>query len=415
MNIWILQTGEPLQLDIGNHRGMRAINLSNILISRGHKVTVFSSTFNHTKKNHRFLESQEIDYNEKLRFVLIKTPGYKSNVGLARIWDHIVFAVKLHFYLLKQNEIPNSIFVGFPPIEAAFVMLRWAYKRKLFTMLDLKDRWPEIFVHALPNSIVFLGKFLFYPFYFLRDRCLKYSCHFVTISESYSLWINRVSKYNSPTTVGYLTSNITMSSLEEIYNAEKWLKNSGIDLSHRRRFIFVGSLTRAFDFSLIKDLLDLFSSNNCDIELIICGSGELEEYFRKTFSKYPNVLFLGWIDKPVIDVLSKYSTALVAPYKNTPDFIDSIPNKIIDSFSRGLPVISTLEGEVKYILSTYEVGFFINNLTLIDSFTQLVRIMNHDEDYKQIRNRCIDIYNSKFEFNFVYNNLAKILESGKGV
>ncbi len=412
MNIWIFQTGEPLQLDIGNHRGMRAINLSNVLIDRGHNVTVFSSTFNHTKKKHRFLESQEINYSEKLRFVLIKTPGYKSNVGLTRIWDHIVFAFKLHFYLSKQKVVPNAIFVGFPPIEVAFVMLRWAYKRKIFSILDLKDRWPEIFVQALPNRILFLGKLLFYPFYFLRDRCLKYSCHFVTISESYSLWINRVSKYNRSTTVGYLTSNITMSSLQEIYNATNWLKNSGIDLSHRRRFIFVGSLTRAFDFSLLLNLLDLFSDNNCEIELVICGSGELEEYFRKIFSSYSNVLFLGWIDKPVIDILSKHSTALVAPYKNTPDFMDSIPNKIIDSFSRGLPVISSLEGEVKDILSNYKVGFFISNSTLIDSFNQLVRILNNDEDYKLISNRCVDIYNSKFEFNFIYNNLAKILESG---
>jgi glycosyltransferase involved in cell wall biosynthesis len=415
MNIWILQSGEPLQLDKGNHRGMRAINLSNILINRGHHVTIFSSTFNHTKKTHRFLSTTEIEYSAKLKFVLIKSPGYKSNISLNRIWDHIVFAVRLNKYLLKHNEIPNAIFVGFPPIESAFVMLRWAFNRKIFTVLDLKDRWPDIFVQALPDIFSPLGKLFFYPFYYLRDKCLYYSSHFVTISESYSLWINRISKSIKPTTVGYLTSNITLGSFEETDVAVNWLKNAGIDLSHRRRLIFVGSLTRSFDFTLIIKLLDIFRDNNVYLEFLICGTGELEEYFKKIFSGYPNVLFLGWIDKPVIDVLSKNSTALVAPYRNTPDFIDSIPNKVIDSFSRGLPVFSTLEGEVKDILSKYKVGFFIDNLTLYDSFNEVLRILNQEEDYKEMRDRCLKIYKYKFEFNHVYSNLAKILERGYNI
>ena len=53
MKIWILQTGEPLHIDSGKPRPMRAMNLSNKLVEKGHDVVLWSSAFNHQKKNHR--------------------------------------------------------------------------------------------------------------------------------------------------------------------------------------------------------------------------------------------------------------------------------------------------------------------------------------------------------------------------
>jgi len=38
MNVWILQTGEPLHIDAGHPRPMRAMNLANALVKAGHIV-----------------------------------------------------------------------------------------------------------------------------------------------------------------------------------------------------------------------------------------------------------------------------------------------------------------------------------------------------------------------------------------
>ena len=53
MLVWILQTGEPLHIDEGNPRPMRAINLSNKLIEAGHQVVLWSSAFSHQGKRYR--------------------------------------------------------------------------------------------------------------------------------------------------------------------------------------------------------------------------------------------------------------------------------------------------------------------------------------------------------------------------
>lgn len=38
--IWIFQTGEPLHIDGGSARPMRAMNLSNALVQAGHRVVL---------------------------------------------------------------------------------------------------------------------------------------------------------------------------------------------------------------------------------------------------------------------------------------------------------------------------------------------------------------------------------------
>jgi hypothetical protein len=53
LTIWLLQTGEPLHIDSGNPRPMRAMNLANALVASGHKVVIWSSSFYHQEKRHR--------------------------------------------------------------------------------------------------------------------------------------------------------------------------------------------------------------------------------------------------------------------------------------------------------------------------------------------------------------------------
>jgi hypothetical protein len=60
LTVWILQTGEPLPIDLENPRPMRAVNLANALIAAGHRVVLWSSAFSHQKKQHRSHKASKI-------------------------------------------------------------------------------------------------------------------------------------------------------------------------------------------------------------------------------------------------------------------------------------------------------------------------------------------------------------------
>jgi glycosyltransferase involved in cell wall biosynthesis len=414
MKIWIIQTGEPLHVDGGALRKMRAMNLADFLISRGHEVVIYSTTFNHTLKRQRFVKTSEIKINRQLSYVLIKSPGYKKNISIGRLVDHAILALNFRLYLNRSDIVlPDAAFVGYPPVSLSFISLRWLYKKKVFSILDLKDRWPDIFEAALPIYLRTLSRFVLWPSYFMRNKCLELSSHHTSISKSYIDWMQSKTKIKKQSTVAYLTPNPTLPSDVDIQIAKNWWTQKGIDLGHRKRLVFVGSLSRSFDFSLIKILLDNFRIHSIPIELIICGLGEEEKKLKDSFSGYDNVIFPGWTNKYQSDVIFSYSSYMIAPYRNTADFMDSIPNKIIDSLSRGLPIISTLDGEVKSLIEKNNLGYHLNDESICSVFSEVIKKISNHDDFLRQSGSCLEYFKSNLDYNIVYGNLAEVIENSK--
>ena len=53
MKVWIIQTAEPMHIDHGSVRSMRAMNLADALVDSGHEVVIWTSAFMHSTKVHR--------------------------------------------------------------------------------------------------------------------------------------------------------------------------------------------------------------------------------------------------------------------------------------------------------------------------------------------------------------------------
>jgi len=116
LTVWILQTGEPLHIDEGSPRPMRAMNLSNKLVESGHEVVLFSSAFSHQKKEHRTKNYKIHKVNNNLEIRLIPSCGYKKHIGLGRLIDHAQMAWNLREILKREKTPPDIVFIGYPPI-----------------------------------------------------------------------------------------------------------------------------------------------------------------------------------------------------------------------------------------------------------------------------------------------------------
>ena len=131
MKVWIFQTGEPLHCDARKPRPMRAMNLANTLVEKGHSVIIWSSSFYHQRKIHRTKLFKKIIINKKLEIRLIPSPGYKKNISIQRLFDHFMLAYNLKKKLEVEKNLPDVAFVGYPPIETAFIMTSWLKKKKI--------------------------------------------------------------------------------------------------------------------------------------------------------------------------------------------------------------------------------------------------------------------------------------------
>jgi glycosyltransferase involved in cell wall biosynthesis len=411
MNIWILQTGEPIHVDEGHPRPMRAMNLANIMIARGHRVTLWTSDFDHINKRHRTGKFSSILVRDSLTVNLIPSVGYAKNIGLARMLDHGVLAWRLSMILRKNRQLaPDVAFIGYPPIETSAVMIRWLSKRGIPSVLDVKDQWPSLFIEHFATPIRPFAKIAFYPYFVLARYAMRKATAFCSMSRSFLEWMGEASgrSVTSRDMVIPLTTPQFAVPEPEIAIAADWWREQGVTSDSRRRFCFIGSLSPAFDFSPIKRVAKIFLDEGVQCQFVICGDGGDAEAVRAMMSGLPNVVMPGWIDAPKISALTSMCTGALAPYLNTQNFSHNIPNKIVDSFSHGLPVLTSLTGEVKAIVKDEGVGICYE--TDADLYKALQLLLDDFSVQKSMSQKALSLYKRRFSFEFAYGLLASNLE-----
>ena len=411
MNVWILQTGEPLHYDFGNPRPMRAMNLANTLIKKGHNVTLWSTDFNHQQKINRFGGYREVRMSKLLKIKLIPSPGYERNISLARLWDHFVLGRNLSLLLQSEKEFPDVAFIGYPPIETALVMVSWLKKHNIPAMLDVKDQWPSMFVELAPKILRPVFALLLFPYFYYSKKTLKNATAFSSMSKTFLEWISKNSgrPLSKKDIVFPLVAPHTKSKSYELVQAKKWLNSCGIDFSHNRRFCFIGSLSPAFDFNMIRDVATKFMNEKIKCQFVLCGDGNSADEIRNMMAGLNNVVFTGWIDKPGIEALLARSLGSLAPYKNIANFTANIPNKIIDTLSYGIPIITSLDGEVKKIIKHKKVGFHVKSSSELEFV--ILTLLSDRAVFKSIAKNAKKLYLSEYLFEKVYDlAISKLLK-----
>ena len=387
--------------------------LADELTKDGHQVTIISSSFFHQRKSFRSKKTKIIKVKKNLKIILINSSGYKKNISLRRIYDHINLAYNLHKFL-KKNKVfrPDKIFVGYPPIETSYVIINWAKKNNIPVMLDVKDNWPENFLEPFPKYLKKIVRFFLFPYYILAKYIFINSNNISSITESFINWIKKFSVTNNwqiknSSKSKYLVAPLVREKI--IINKKRkdeslnfWSKK-GIKIREKKHFCFVGSLSNAFDFEFIYKIASLLISCCPDYILVICGTGEKYKYLNLMFRDLKNVTLVGEVDKYNASILIKNSIATLAPYQNNSNFQNSVPNKVIESLENGIPFITNTKGELKNLIDNYNNGIFLKDPH--KDFFKLKRILYDKEYLRVIRINAKKSYSDLFDFKKTYQKI----------
>ena len=406
MKIWILQTGEPLPIDQNGLRPMRAMNLTDELVRRGHEVTIWTSNFDHFSKKHRFSGTKTLKIDENLTLKLIHSRGYKLHAGIGRIIDHFQMAFNL-FQMLKKEVEPDLAFVGFPPIETAWVMARWMNKRRIPTILDVKDIWPEIFLKPFPKFLRPFARIALSPFFIARDITFRRVSNFSSVTDEFLNWCLALAgrEKNETDAVNYLTARPIVFAEIELEKARNKLDDLKIFNNDRIRGSFIGTLNSAFDFELIVE-----AAKNYDIEFVIAGDGPLFKTLNELSADIPNLSLIGWINTAQARELSQRSTFLLAPYLPSADFNIHIPNKFFDAMFHGKPILTSIEGVSRLLVTEKDIGFIYNYDNLESLNTSLDTIKSQPDLVKRRSDNARKLYDDNFSYEKVYGALASNIE-----
>ena len=409
MKVWILQTGEPLHIDTNGLRPMRAMNLANKLVENGHEVIIWSSNFDHFSKNHRSSSVQTFSISHNLEIKLIQSTGYKSNISFARLVDHAQMAINL-LKQLKRQSLPDVVFIGYPPIETAWVMTRWCKKRNIPVLLDVKDAWPEILVRGLPNKFRFIGKILLAPYTMMMKNTFKNVTGFCAPSEPFLEWSlkNSNRSKNIFDIVAPLTTPHSEFSKDEIEQAASWLDLQGIKPNGGPIISFVGSLNSAFDFDPI---IKVAAKSN--FQFVIAGNGPNFNEIKIRTSGMPNIFMPGWLTHCQAKVLAQRSQLMIAPLKNLVDFKMSIPNKFFDYMSNGKPIITSISGLAGDFVTKNKIGIEYSNEIDGSLEIALSNVFENPKLVDEMSKNSKSIFLSKFSYDLVYQMLVDHIISVK--
>lgn len=411
MKIFIMQTGEPLHCDGDNPRPMRAMNLANVAAAAGHDVTIFSSNFYHQQKVQRSFSSQHINVSDKITIKLINSPGYKNNLGIARLWDHLILAINLKKELKASKDLPDVAFVGFPPMEAAYVTAKWLNKNSIPFLIDVKDQWPSFIVSSLPVFMKPIGYILLSPYYYISKKAFSLSSGITTMANSFLIWAQGFSGRGalSADKVVPLTSKVETVDDENMTKAREWVNQIGIK-GDKFRVMFLGSHYPSLNFDHIFHASKTLKDKGINCEFIICGTGQLTEELKKKSEGNNEIILTGWVDRPKINAIAEKCDLSIAPFRNVDNYTANLPNKIIDYLSLGLPILSPLVGELSSLIEKYDVGLTYDDQDLMTLSTGIANLMD-SKDLGRMKANTRDTYSELFDFDRVYSDLVKHLET----
>lgn len=119
-------------------------------------------------------------------------------------------------------------------------------------------------------------------------------------------------------------------------------ESKAIDKSERFEkitFLYTGTLQEKYG---VKNLVDQFSLiDNDNIQLIICGYGELDGYIRDISKRDSKIKFYGSLAREEVLKLQNKADFLINPRPNNEEYTKfSFPSKILEYLSTGNPVLT---------------------------------------------------------------------------
>lgn len=412
MLVWLITIGEPLPIDGIGDRLLRTGILANLLAEKGHSVVWWSSTLDHVRKRHRYRTDTCIDINQRLRLILLHSALYKKNVSLMRIVNHYGIARKFTMFADLESK-PDIIVCSLPTLELSLAATDYGKRKGIPVILDIRDLWPDIFLDLFPAWCQRLAKLILLPMFKSAYKICSGATAITGITSSFVDWgVKYASRSKTDLDIdfpmGYTEKTPDQ---ERIKESEIMWEKHGINKKNNDFIVcFFGNMGRQFDLKTVIEAARKLKANGTPVRFVLCGSGDNFTYYKDLAIDCGNVVFPGWVGAADIWTLMRMSSLGLAPYVNSKNFTMNLPNKPVEYLSAGLPVVSSLEGVLKELLSSNNCGVTYQNNNPESLMSALMNLHSSQEKLKEMSKNALSLFNERFVAERVYSQMIYYLE-----
>lgn len=416
LNIWLLQTGEPLPLN-NSVRKMRTCHLADKLTARGHSVLWWASAFDHMHKKMLFPQDTDIQLGPAFSIRALRGLGYQRTVSPMRFLDHWILAKKYRRQAIRMPK-PDVLVVSMPDYQLAYESVRIARMTNVPVIVDIRDPWPESFLDFVPKALEPLARMAIGPELRKLRLSLKGADSLVSMMSNLLNW-----------GLGYAERKATLKDKVFFLGAQRPAgqpKSLRSDLSRlldrmARKFsvTYIGTFGRLNNpMILIKAarfLREIVSDSN-DYLFVIAGDGTMREAVAQEAKGLDNVELPGWLNDVESAAVMAASSVGVIPWAGTRrggrhNAIDfAFPNKSFTYLSAGVPIIASVEGDLKTLLSKNKIGFYFEPMDH-RTLAELIRsVKEHPEHLKEMSANARFVFNRELDADKIYEAFADHVE-----
>ena len=409
MNIWISTIGEPIPSDGDKVRLLRHGLLADVLLEQGHSIQWWTSAWDHQRKRWRSKRDDSLSINKDYRLHRLKGLGYDKNVSLRRLTDHKLVADK--FRKLASNCTPPDIILcSFPTAGMCKVAVEYGKKHAVPVVIDVRDKWPDIFFDLFPKSLHSLVQFGALPMVRENTRVLRDANAIFSMSDDCLNWglksAGRGRESNDK--VFPLAYCRREASMEEVDAAMIKFRKLGIDPSKRICW-YIGTLGKRYDVpTIVEAARAMQESSDEGVQFVISGDGDQAENLKRMASGLKNVFFTGWVQTPEITALMDIADVGIVAINDT---LPTLPNKLFEYFAAGIPVVSCVVGEAEKLIRQEQCGirYEMNNAHSLKK--SLDEILGNEEMLSEYGRNALKLYCERYSSEVVYKAMAnKLLE-----
>jgi glycosyltransferase involved in cell wall biosynthesis len=408
MRIWLIHLGELLPID-GSVRLFRYGILAKMLAEQGHQVTRWAPTFVHAYKKHRFMHDQTVEVDDNYRIELLYARGYHRNISLARARFHREMA---HLFIerVQEKSVPDIILSGMPTPEMCLAAIQYAKGQNVPIVVDVRDLWPDIYLTLVPSWARKLARSALWPAFQRNRRIFSQADAILGVSKGYLDWglsfANR--KYSGADAVFHLGAYSIQISQEQTMLETKNLLEAGVD-PKKLICCFFGQFGKTYDLeTAIGAARALEKSGEKGIQFVLCGDGAKMPTLRRQANDLKSVVFTGWVSRSTIEVLMNMSSIGLAAYAE--DAPQSLPNKPFDYFAGGLPVLSSLRGELDQILISNNCGMLYKAGDPDSLVNVICYLRDNSRERLQMGQNARQLFKKQFSSEQIYSAMIDHLQ-----
>lgn len=316
----------------------RFFYLARLLADEGWDVEVITTSFQHFSKKPRD-QKQIIDQHYPFKITFIKTPSYKKNIDLRRVYSNHITARNTVNYLKKSIQQYDAVYCSIPSNNVAAKVSEVCKANKIPFIVDIEDLWPEAMSMIIKNNAI--RNLLLHGMNSDAEIAYANASGVVGTSVDYTERAFRKRERNIPYETIYVGCD-----LAQFDEGVTRFKNEIKKPKDEFWVTYAGSIGTSYDIRTLINAGKELQKIDQSIKIQILGTGPLKEnleYYSKEIQAN-NVVFWGYVPYPKMAAVLYESDTLINSFvKGAPQ---SIVNKIGDYLAAGKPIINTLENPV---------------------------------------------------------------------